>query len=165
MQQEIKESLVRRLVELMEQLSAEMRSRSPVAWPDLEFTMPQVRTLLSLNEGPKRMSDLSTYLATSMPAATKMVDRLIAKGLVERTEDSSDRRVVACRLTAEGHELVDRFWRLGRMRIEALADVLDLKELEVVVPAMVILAEAAGRLERAEPAVRPAEETPVATGG
>ena len=114
--------------------------------------MPQVRALLSLNEGPKRMSDLSTYLASSMPAATKMVDRLIAKGLAERTEHSSDRRVVACRLTAEGQELVDRFWRLGRMRIEALADVLDLNELEVVVRAMVILAEAASRLESVEPA-------------
>ena len=54
MQQEAKESLVRRLVELMEQLSAEMRSRSPVAWPDLELTMPQVRALLSLNPNPPR---------------------------------------------------------------------------------------------------------------
>lgn len=144
MQQEIKEGLERRLVELIEQLSGEMGSRSPVAWPDLELTMPQVRTLLSLNEGPKRMSDLSTYLATSMPAATKMADRLIAKGLVERTEGSSDRRVVACGLTAEG---------------------LDLKELEAVVPAMVILAEATSRLKSVETAGRPAEETPVSTGG
>ena len=67
--------------------------------------MPQVRTHDSCSAtGPKRMGDISTYLGRGMPSATSMIDRLVSKGLVERMADASDRRVVACRLTALGEE-------------------------------------------------------------
>lgn len=39
---------------------------------------------------------------------TRLVDRLLRRGLVERIRDSTDRRVVRVRLTVEGGELVDR---------------------------------------------------------
>ena len=137
--------LVERLIDHMERMQSGMRSRAPVAWSDVELTMPQVRTMNFLSHGPKRMGDISAYLGCGMPSATSMVDRLVGKGLVERIEDSSDRRVVACRLTPQGKERVERFWRLGRMRIASLADKLSLEELETVVPAMEILSEAVHR--------------------
>jgi DNA-binding MarR family transcriptional regulator len=37
---------------------------------------------------------------------TRMVDRLVAKGLLERTPDTEDRRAIALRLTPPGRELV-----------------------------------------------------------
>jgi DNA-binding MarR family transcriptional regulator len=137
--------LVERLIDHMERMQTGMRSRTPVAWSDVELTMPQVRTMNFLSHGPKRMGDISAYLGRGMPSATSMVDRLVGKGLVERIEDSSDRRVVACRLTPPGKERVERFWRLGRLRIASLADKLSLEELETVVPAMEILSEAVHR--------------------
>ena len=76
-----------------------------------------------------------------------MINRLVKKGLVERIGDESDRRAVLCRLTPLGEETVGRFWSMGHTRIKAFADVLSVKELEIIVPAMVVLAEAAGRLE------------------
>jgi DNA-binding MarR family transcriptional regulator len=140
-----RESLVERLIEHMERMQVRMRSRPPAAWSDMELTMPQAKTLFLLGRGPRRMGDISAYLGRGMPSATSMIDRLLAKGLVERVEDASDRRVVECRLTAAGTEAVARFWRLGRMRLQSLADVLTLEELEVVVPAMEILSDAVGR--------------------
>ena len=80
-----------------------------------------------------------------MPSATSMVDRLVKKSLVERAEDRSDRRVVAIRLTAAGGEVVERFLRMGRMRYEALADVLNLEELQAAVPVIEMLSRAARR--------------------
>lgn len=137
--------LVERLIDHMERMQTGMRSQAPVAWSDVELTMPQVRTMNFLSHGPNRMGDISAYLGRGMPSATSMVDRLVGKGLVERIEDSSDRRVVACQLTPQGKERVERFWRLGRMRIASLADKLSLEELEAVVPAMEILSEAVHR--------------------
>ena len=146
MQEQRKKLLVQRLVELMEQFSAQMRSRSPTDWDDLDLTMPQVRTLFLLAQGPARMSVISAYLSRGMPTVTGVIGRLVKKGLVERIEDGSDRRVVACRLTPPGTAVVERFWRMGRMRSEALAQALTVEELEAVLPALVILSEATSRL-------------------
>ena len=146
MQEQRKKLLVQRLVELMEQFSAQMRSRSPAVWDDLDLTMPQVRTLLLLGQGQARMSEISANLDRGMPTVTGVIGRLVKKGLVERVEDGSDRRVVACRLTPPGTEVVERFWRIGRMRSEALAQALTVEELEAVLPALAILSEATSRL-------------------
>lgn len=42
------------------------------------------------------------------PGITRLVDRLIAHGWAERLRCTDDRRVVYCRLTAEGHALLAR---------------------------------------------------------
>jgi DNA-binding MarR family transcriptional regulator len=130
----------------MEELSAKVRSRTPVEWSDLELTMPQVRTLFLLRDGPRRMREVSDHLGRGMPAATSMMGRLVSKGLVERSDDASDRRVVSCRLTALGEDTVERFWKIGHARLQELTDVLSPDELSKVVPAMVVLVEAAARL-------------------
>ena len=39
---------------------------------------------------------------------TRLVDRLIGEGLVERERDAHDRRVVRCRITSDGVALVNR---------------------------------------------------------
>ena len=143
-----REKLSERLVELMERMSAHMRPRSLGAWQGLELTMPQARTMFRLHrQGPTRMGELSENLGCGLPAATSMVDRLVRKGLVERVQDPSDRRVVACRLTGEGRGAVERFWQVSRERRLAVADALTLDELETVVPALDILTRAAARLE------------------
>ena len=153
--------LVERFVELMGRMSGPMRSRAPLEWSELELTMPQARTLFFLNNGPARMSDLSAYLGSGMPSATSMIDRLVKKGLVERIQDASDRRVVACQLTAEGREVAERFWRMGRMRREEMAGSLTLEELEVVVPAIEVLVNAIRRRDEGQSRAHPDESSNV----
>ena len=91
------------------------------------------------------MTSLSEFLGRGMSSATSMTDRLVKKGLVERLEDVSDRRVVECRLTSQGREAVEVFWRVRRMRREEIAGLLTLSELELVVPALEVLTEAMSR--------------------
>ena len=148
--------LLERMVELMERMSFLMRPRSLGAWQDLELTMPQARTMFLLHRrGPTRMGVLSEHQGCGLPSATSMVDRLVRKGLVERVQDPSDRRVVACQLTDEGRKAVERFWQVSRERRLALAAALTLDPLEAVVPALEILT-GAGATERPAPAVEEA---------
>lgn len=52
--------------------------------------------------GPVSMSDLACASFVSKPNLTTMIDRLCADGLVERSSDPNDRRVVNVALTQEG---------------------------------------------------------------
>ena len=151
--------LVERFIEIMGRMSGHMRSRAPLEWSELELTMPQARTLFFLSSGPARMGDLSAYLGSGMPSATSMIDRLVKKGLVERIQHASDRRVVACRLTSEGKEAVEAFWRIRRMRREEMAGSLTLEELEAVVPALEVLVNAIGRREGGPSMAHPDESS------
>ena len=146
MTQYTRSELVERLVEAMGRMSVQMRARLPGEWSDLELTMPQARTLLLLSQGPKRMTQISEYLGRGMPAATSMVDRIVRKGLIERVEDASDRRVVACRITSGGQDVIEQFWRMGLERRETTAYALTFEELQVVVPAIEILSDAIRRV-------------------
>ena len=146
MQQTLKQRLTDRFVELVEQINQRMHCQTPDEWADLELTIPQVRALALLQQEAQRMGGISNYLGGTLSAATSIIDRLVDKGLVERAPDPEDRRVVICRLTPTGRESVEQFWRIGRMKIEALAEPLNAGELETVVTAMELLVRASENL-------------------
>lgn len=55
-----------------------------------------------------RQKDLAASLGIEGPSLVRLIDSLIAKGLMERSEDVRDRRAKLLRLTPEGLKLVDR---------------------------------------------------------
>jgi len=55
-----------------------------------------------------RMSDLADRLVLSRSGVTRLVDRLNAEGLVERTSCDTDRRGAWATLTAAGHQRLRR---------------------------------------------------------
>ena len=142
-----REHLVERFVGLFEAIYARMCSSPTSEWWGIELTMPQLKALVLLYQGPHRMSGIAAYLGTSLSSATSMMDRLVEKGLIDRAPDPHDRRVVTCHLTSHGHEEVERFWSVGRMRILDLAGDLTYEELQVLIPAMEIFPEAAQRVQ------------------
>ena len=146
MQQSRKQQLTNRFVELAEQINQQMHCRPPEEWSDLELTISQVRTLALLQQEPQRMGSISAYLGGTLSSATSIVDRLVDRELVERSQDPDDRRVVICRLTPQGREAIEQFWRIARMSIVELAEQLDTGELETVVHAMELLHRAVERL-------------------
>lgn len=82
----------------MRVIRAQVRSRSSP-----ELTMPQFRALafLGRNEDPM-LADVATFLGMTPPAASKLIDALVAAQLVNRGEGQSDRRRIALRLTTAG---------------------------------------------------------------
>jgi len=152
------------LIETMASLWARtrkaMRPPHTQKWTDTELTMRQARALMLLSHAPKRMSDIAARMGKGTSAASTLIDRLVNKGLVQRVEDVSDRRVVTCRLTADGDEAVERFLRLGCMRTERIASVMSEDELKTVVHALEIMADAADRASEEEPEQGSAEAEP-----
>ena len=154
-------NLVDQLAEQWERMRSAVRHQVPREWTDLELTMPQARTLILLSGGATRMTEIASHLGRGMSSATTMIDRLVAKGLVERAEDAADRRVVTCGLTPVGEDAAEKFMRIGRLRIETIASVLTVEELETVTHAMEIMAGAA---LRAAEAASPEDRQPAQVG-
>ncbi len=136
---------VQRFSELSHQITATFRVHMSSDWPEHELSMPQFKTLMFLSGGAKRMGDLARMLGISLSSATNLVSRLEGKGLVQRDHDLDDRRVVTCELTDEGRRTVTRFWTVGEQEVETILGQLSDDELDLVLHAFELLAQAGER--------------------
>jgi DNA-binding MarR family transcriptional regulator len=78
------------------------------------------------------MTVLASKSGIAMSTATGAVDHLVEQGLVVRDSDPQDRRLVICRLSAQGEKLANDLWKLGRLQVERLLDPLTLEQLQAV---------------------------------
>jgi DNA-binding MarR family transcriptional regulator len=74
---------------------------------------------------PPTVGDLAGYLLLQPHSAVELVDRAEAAGLVERTPDADDGRVVRVRLTRTGERVVQKLTPDHLDRLHELATVLD----------------------------------------
>ena len=74
---------------------------------------------------PPTMGDLAGYLLLRPHSTVELVDRAEAAGLVERTPDGEDGRVVRVRLTRNGNRVLNKLTRAHLERLHELATVLD----------------------------------------
>ena len=74
---------------------------------------------------PPTVGDLAGYLLLRPHSTVELVDRAEAAGLVERTPDGADGRVVRVRLTGAGDRVVQKLTRAHLERLHELATVLD----------------------------------------
>jgi DNA-binding MarR family transcriptional regulator len=79
---------------------------------DAELSAGQAKALRHLAvAGPVPMRDLASRMRCDASNITGIVDRLEARGLVERRVAAGDRRVKSLVVTAEGRRVADRMWR------------------------------------------------------
>ncbi|RQZ18736.1 MarR family transcriptional regulator [Burkholderia sp. Bp9031] len=79
------------------------------ALKDLDITSQQMGILLSMRSGMAATPfELSKLLGIDTGLMTRMLDKLEAKGLLERSRDADDRRVVNLTLTEKGEEVAAR---------------------------------------------------------
>jgi DNA-binding MarR family transcriptional regulator len=71
------------------------------------------------------MGDLAGYLLLRPHSTVELVDRAEAAGLVERTPDGEDGRVVRVRLTRDGDRVLNKLTRAHLEQLHELAAVLD----------------------------------------
>ena len=103
------EQLVRVQTRLWNQLDRALLDQGQVsiAW---------LMALRVLADAPgRRVQDLAEHIDISPGGASKLVDRLVGAGLVDREPDPADRRVSRLRLTASGRRVV----RDGSRRAES----------------------------------------------
>src|ERR687897_3297565 len=92
------EALLSAHARLMKQFAAED------IWQDLSMREYDVLYTLSKCDEPVRIGELHRHVPLSQPALSRMVDRLVERGLVERCPDPADRRGVRLSLTDTGWE-------------------------------------------------------------
>lgn len=71
-------------------------------WGEVSMKEYDVLYALTKADGPVRLTDLHRRVLLSQPALSRMVDRLVERGLVERCADAVDKRVVRLALTDAG---------------------------------------------------------------
>lgn len=71
-------------------------------WHDLSMREYDVLYTLSKCREPVRLGELHSHVLLSQPALSRLVDRLVERGLVERGPDALDRRGVRLSLTDAG---------------------------------------------------------------
>lgn len=79
------------------------------------LSVPEWRVLASLAGGrPLSTGLLAQVSLTKGPTATRLLDRMEARGQVERLAHEADRRVTRVRITAEGQRTVSRLMKLAK---------------------------------------------------
>jgi long-chain acyl-CoA synthetase len=86
-----------------------------------DLSIAQYRVLAVLGGGAAASSAVAERLAVSPPSVTAVVDGLVARELVTRTPDPSDRRRLTLELTPAGHELLRDADASATQRLAALA--------------------------------------------
>ncbi len=66
------------------------------------MTLPQYRVLTLIANSPDRASRIALAADVTRPSLTGLLDGLVAKGWVERSDVDGDRRGVSLGITAEG---------------------------------------------------------------
>jgi len=127
-------------VRLMHNFGAAMRSLDPIRfrfYAEFGLTMPQVRVLFILaEEGDQTTGDLAERLNVSPPTMTGIADRLVRQGLIERTSDPADRRVVRLTLSPEGVRVTAEHSEAGRAYLTAILDAMPREQVEALTDAL-----------------------------
>jgi long-chain acyl-CoA synthetase len=87
----------------------------------VDLSLSQYRILGLLAEGSAMSSSLAERLAVRPPSVTAVIDGLVARGLVDRTQSENDRRRISLGITAEGEVVLDSADRAVNDRLEQIA--------------------------------------------
>ncbi|GAA4707348.1 hypothetical protein GCM10023263_52760 [Phytohabitans rumicis] len=135
---------------------------------DADVTLVQTRALVLLaSRGPQRTVDLAVELNVAPSTVTRMCDRLVRKGLVERYRRGDDRRATWVVLSEAGRDLVGELMRQRRRAIADLVRSLPIEDPAGLAAALDSFVQAAGEIPEAQwtrrwraSAVRPADAIP-----
>ena len=89
--------LIRLEITLWDRVDAPLRATH-------DLPLAHFEALYLLNGGALRVGDLAQSLRITVGGASKMIDRLDARGLIRRSPDPDDRRASRVTLTPAGHE-------------------------------------------------------------
>lgn len=100
-----------KLAELLSTLNTELTGQSMGAILQIlqqaNLSMPRLVALFHLQRsGCATISELSEQLNLALATTSQIIDQMVQSGLVERREDSNDRRQKLVTLTTSGHAMI-----------------------------------------------------------
>lgn len=100
------------------------QKKSPVEGMKHSEVMTLFRIKELSGENGVKVSDLSNSLKVKPPTVSQMIDSLEAEGLVTRTMDSSDKRLVLISLTKQGEDVFKKAINSFFVKFSGLVDTL-----------------------------------------
>jgi DNA-binding MarR family transcriptional regulator len=109
----------------------------------LELSLSQIKLLHHLDDASSQLTlkEAAESVHVSLPAASRMVDDLVRRGFVARTEDAEDRRMKRVRLTDAGGAVIRRLNAARLSGFESFATTLTHTEREQLAKALATLLE------------------------
>lgn len=118
---------------LAKAIARELERRTNEAMAPLGLTGPQADALVVIGQAePLALKDLGGLLIAEAGHPSRLVDRLVAAGLVDRRVAEGDRRRVELSLTSEGRERADRVAEMREQAIAVFRELLSDRDLEPV---------------------------------
>ncbi|WP_230085581.1 MULTISPECIES: MarR family winged helix-turn-helix transcriptional regulator [Arthrobacter] len=118
-----------------------------VAEVEHRVNSPQLRVLVLIaTHGPQNLGAVAADLGVHPSNATRTCDRLVAAGLLDRTDNPADRRYLLLALSAQGKELVDTVMEHRRTAIMGVMNRMPPGLRATLGPALDAFAEAAGEV-------------------
>ena len=110
-----------------------------------DVTLAQYRTLVILAyNGPQRTIDLAEQLDVNSSTATRMIDRLVRRGLVRREPHPEDKRATRVELLEDGRAVVAAVTQRRRSEFGRILRKLDAEQRQHLVQGLQALSLAAG---------------------
>ncbi len=124
----------RRFVELLEAIMERtMHVNRRYVDAMLQISPPEMRSLMWLGRrGKTVMTDFAQGIDVPLSTATRIVNRLVKKGIVERHRSDEDRRIVEIDLSAEAYEHKNKFQAARQDAIATVLEQLDVSEGEML---------------------------------
>jgi len=113
--------LVDQILDQLEPLIA--RQRKAVAQQGCFRTISSTQLhvlFLLVSQGSMPMGRLAEHLDVSLPNVTGIVERMVEHGLVARTRDDDDRRIVGVAVTEAGRQTVEEIDMIRRSQLAAV---------------------------------------------
>jgi DNA-binding MarR family transcriptional regulator len=108
-----------------------------------DLTLPQLRALVVLDDDATvTVKALAERLGIQPSTTTRLVDRLVAKRLIQRTPGVEDRREILLSLSAAGRRVVDQSMEFRRRAIREILASLTRAERASVLDAFAVFAAA-----------------------
>ncbi|WP_244231871.1 MULTISPECIES: MarR family winged helix-turn-helix transcriptional regulator [unclassified Rathayibacter] len=91
-------------------------------FPSKEISLNEYDVLFNLTLQPgrrARLRDLNKHVLLTQPSVSRLIDRLVARGCVTKSEDPTDARGTVIQITDEGYAL---FRRVAMTHMQTISD-------------------------------------------
>lgn len=131
-------ALVHELMATLHSVHRNMRCLDASSNADcVDMSHLQMHTLLMVREhGSCSMKELADSQRIVPATMTALVDRLVKKGMLDRTADPEDRRSIRVSLSQQGKDLLEKFYHQKVERATMMLGILDLEEQKILVNLM-----------------------------
>jgi DNA-binding MarR family transcriptional regulator len=144
-----KAELIKEIIELQREADRVRRQYELDVWMSLPLTIAQLKSLFFIrNQGSTNLRTLAAALGVTPTNTTGIIDRLVKQGLVSRTENPENRRMLLLRATDRGEELVGKLRERRRGYMSEVLQSMSVDELAALAQGLASLVKAAETQEK-----------------